>query len=70
MSVNLNSMPRLNHSRGLEKGKYELQEREELCTTSGRYFLQASDGGHVPVTGLSATPLFLFLLHSPLLLFS
>jgi hypothetical protein len=38
-----------------EKGKYELQEKEVLYTTSGRYFLPVSDGGHVLVTGLIVT---------------
>ncbi len=35
-----------------EKCKYELQEKEELYITSGRYLLPASDGGYVLVTGL------------------
>jgi hypothetical protein len=37
--------------------EYKVWHAEELYTTSGRYFLPASDGGHVLVTGLTVTPL-------------
>ncbi len=54
----------------IERGRYLLREKKGLLATIGRYILQAYEKSHVRVMGLSATPLFLFLLRGPLLLFS